>query len=138
MRWWRGLSPGRRMLLSAVTALVVIAAAVVGVRAALAPGPPSGVPAQDRPGTVLLIPGYGGGQGGLNVLADHLRAAGRKATVITLTGDGTGDLLAQVAVLDKEVDAALAAGAPSVDLIGYSAGGVVARLWVARDGGEHR
>jgi len=56
MRWWQGLSPRRRVLLGAVAALVVITAAVVGVRAAVAPGPPSGVPAQDKPGTVLLIP----------------------------------------------------------------------------------
>jgi triacylglycerol lipase len=55
--------------------------------------------------------------------------------VITLPGDGTGDLTMQADVLDEAVQAALRGGAPSVDLVGYSAGGVVARLWVAdRDG----
>jgi triacylglycerol esterase/lipase EstA (alpha/beta hydrolase family) len=92
-------------------------------------------PAQDRPGPVLLVPGYGGGQGGLRQLAARIEAAGRSATVLTLVGDGTGDLSAQVAVLDAAVDAALAAGAPSVDVVGYSAGGVVTGLWVARDDG---
>jgi triacylglycerol lipase len=126
------------MLVAGLAALVLVAAAVVGIRALATPGPPTGLPPQDRPGAVILVPGYGGGKGGLEVLAGALRSAGREATVITLPGDGTGDLVAQVAVLDKEVDAALARGAPSVDVIGYSAGGVVTRLWVARAGGEHR
>ena len=81
---------------------------------------------------MLLVPGYGGGTGGLEQLANRLRAAGRQATVVPLPGDGTGDLDAQATALDVAVRSALAAGAPSVDLVGYSAGGVVARLW-ARD-----
>ena len=84
---------------------------------------------------MLLVPGYGGSRGGLQRLAARIEATGRSATVLTLVGDGTGDLSAQVALLDAAVDAALAAGAPSVDVVGYSAGGVVAGLWVARDDG---
>nr|WP_211176798.1 lipase [Pseudonocardia acidicola] len=95
-------------------------------------------PAQDRPGTVLLVPGYGGGRSSLLSLARRIEATGRTAQVLTLAGDGTGDLLAQVRVLDDGVDAALAAGAPSVDVVGYSAGGVVAGLWVARDEGASK
>lgn len=98
----------------------------------------TGVPAQDRLGPVVLVPGYGGNTGSLQELAGRIRSAGREARVVTLPGDGRGDLLAQVAVLDREVDAALRGDAPSVDVIGYSAGGVVARLWVSRNGGEHR
>jgi pimeloyl-ACP methyl ester carboxylesterase len=114
----------------------------IGVIAAVMPGrgsaPARELPAQDRPGPVLLVPGYGGGQGALSALADRIRATGREAQVLTVTGDGTGDLLAQVDVLAKAVDNAYALGAPSVDVIGYSAGGVVARLWVARDDGERQ
>ena len=87
---------------------------------------------------MLLVPGYGGSRGGLQQLAARIEATGRSATVLTLVGDGTGDLSAQVAVLDAAVDAALATGAPSVDVVGYSAGGVVAGLWVARDDGANK
>jgi triacylglycerol esterase/lipase EstA (alpha/beta hydrolase family) len=98
---------------------------------------PTGFPSQSDPGPVLLVPGYGGSTGSLSELAGRLRSTGRVADVVPLPGDGTGDLLAQVAVLDNAVRQALANGAPSVDVVGYSAGGVVTRLWVARDGGAH-
>jgi triacylglycerol lipase len=92
-------------------------------------------PDQARPGTVLLVPGYGGSRTALTSLAARLTAAGRTAQVLTLPGDGTGDLLAQVATLQDSVREAKRNGAPSVDVIGYSAGGVVTRLWVDRDHG---
>jgi len=132
------MSPRRRLLVGAVVLVLLVVAGAVGVRVLRAAGPsvdPVARPAQNRPGPVLLVPGYGGGRGGLQQLADRIEATGRSATVLTLVGDGTGDLSAQVAVLDAAVDAALVAGAPSVDVVGYSAGGVVAGLWVARDDG---
>src|SRR5215207_4681930 len=130
------MSPRRRLLVAVVVALLLVGVGVVGVRLLSAPAPsidPVARPAQDRPGPVLLVPGYGGSRGGLQQLAARIEATGRSATVLTLIGDGTGDLSAQVAVLDAALDAALATGAPSVDVVGYSAGGVVAGLWVARD-----
>jgi triacylglycerol lipase len=132
------VSPRRRLLAGAVVLVVLVAAVVVGLRVLRSAGPavdPTARPAQDRPGPVLLVPGYGGGRGGLQQLAARIETTGRSATVLTLVGDGTGDLSAQVAVLDTAVDAALAAGAPSVDVVGYSAGGVVTGLWLARDDG---
>jgi triacylglycerol lipase len=136
--WWTGLSARRRVLFGLVASAVVVVLVVVAVRVGSGGEARAGVPPQDRLGPVVLVPGYGGNQGSLQQLADRIRGTGREARVIALPGDGTGDLLAQVAVLDREVDSLLAAGAPSVDVIGYSAGGVVARLWVARKGGEHR
>src|SRR3954447_5566558 len=135
------MSPRRRLLVALVVVLLLVGAGVIGVRLLSAPAPaidPVARPAQDRLGPVLLVPGYGGSRGGLQQLAARIEATGRSATVLTLVGDGTGDLSAQVAVLDAAVDAALAAGAPSVDVVGYSAGGVVAGLWVARDDGANK
>jgi pimeloyl-ACP methyl ester carboxylesterase len=138
--WWRGFSPRRRLLLGVV--LLAVAASAVTAVVAIGRGgsaPTTGAPDQHKPGPVLLVPGYGGGQEALELLASRIRrATGREADVLTLAGDGTGDLRQQVGVLADAVNRAYAAGAPSVDVIGYSAGGVVARLWVARDGGEHQ
>jgi triacylglycerol esterase/lipase EstA (alpha/beta hydrolase family) len=64
-------------------------------------------------------------------LAAALRDEGRDATVVTLAGDGTGDLREQAQVLDDAAAAALdRTGAPTLDLVGYSAGGVTVRLWL--------
>lgn len=132
------MSPRRLLLVGVVAVLVLAAGVVVGVRVfgGGVPGvDPLARPAQDRPGSVLLVPGYGGNRDGLLVLAERIEATGRDAEVLTLVGDGTGDLSTQVRLLDEAVSRELAAGAPSVDVIGYSAGGVVAGLWVAREDG---
>ncbi|MGY1719767.1 lipase family alpha/beta hydrolase [Blastococcus sp. SYSU DS0552] len=134
-----GLSPARRRLVVAVLALVT--AAVVGLGVLLAtrttdiegPGPGP----QARPGPVLLVPGYGGGTASLMTLADRLEQAGRDATVVPLPGNGTGDLGEAAAALDEAARAALdRTGEESVDVVGYSAGGVIARLWVVDGGAE--
>ncbi|HEV7648588.1 MAG TPA: lipase [Actinophytocola sp.] len=119
-------------MLLGVVALALVAGVVAAVVAAL---PRADPPVRDGAGPVLLVPGYGGSRGSLSTLADRIRATGREATVLTLPGDGTGDLRAQVKVLADAASEALDRGAPSVDVIGYSAGGVVARLWVATEDG---
>lgn len=131
-----GLSPRRRV---AAVAVAVLAAALVAPWVAdRLRGGPADAPPPDRPGPVLLVSGYGGGTGSLQRLADRIRATGRRATVVTPPGDGTGDLRGQADELDRAVAAASASGAPSVDLVGYSAGGVVARLWVQEHDGPAR
>ncbi len=133
-----GLSPARRRLVVTVLALVVVAVLVTGATLLLGrlSGAAGGEPvSQSEPGPVLLVPGYGGSTASLQPLADRLAAEGRDATVVAVPGNGTGDLGGSADVLDEAVDAALErTGANSVDVVGYSAGGVVARLWAA-DGG---
>ncbi|WP_448640033.1 lipase family alpha/beta hydrolase [Geodermatophilus sp. URMC 63] len=136
-----GLSPARRRLLLALLALVVVAAvaATALVLAGRADDPAPGAPtvpvSQDEPGPVLLVPGYGGNGRLLTSLADRLAAEGRDATVVDVPDGGTGDLTASAGALDAAVEAARErTGAGSVDVVGFSAGGVVARLWAA-DGG---
>jgi triacylglycerol lipase len=136
-----GLSPARRRLLLGLLTLVVVAAvtvaAAVVVRHLAGDDEPTAVP-QAQPGPVLLVPGYGGSTSSLQTLADRLSAAGRDATVVQVPGEGTGDLNASADVLSGAVDEALQrTGAGSVDVVGYSAGGVIARLWAA-DGGAAR
>jgi pimeloyl-ACP methyl ester carboxylesterase len=133
-RWWTGLSQRRRILFGAL-ALVVAAAAVV-TGALVSGGAPEAIPG--RPGAVLLVPGYGGSATALYELAARIRASGRTATVVALSGDGTGDLTVQARVLDGYVNQAIGAGSGPVTVIGYSAGGVVAWLWYVDFGGASR
>lgn len=125
------------MMLLVAAAVVVVVLAVAGVRLLAGGGDDGARPDQATPGTVLLVPGYGGSQTALSRLADRLAAAGRTAQVVSLPDGGTGDLVKQAQALDDAVRAALAGGSVSVDVVGYSAGGVVTRLWVDRhDGAE--
>jgi triacylglycerol lipase len=134
-----GLSPRRRVftagLASAVAAIVIAVVILAGQGGS---STPAGYPPQDRPGPVLLVPGYGGSTVALSVLAARIRAGGRQATVLRLPGNGTGSLIQDAQVLDAAVARALHEGAPSVDVIGYSAGGVTALLWARNDGGSHK
>ncbi|MEP7025437.1 MAG: lipase [Actinomycetota bacterium] len=138
---FRSLSPRRRIFAFGLTALAAVIAVVVAVAVLTGQGgssTPAGYPAQDRPGPVLLVPGYGGSTVALSVLAARIRAGGRQATVLQLPGNGTGSLATDAQLLGAAVDRALQNGAPSVDVIGYSAGGVTALLWARDDGGSHK
>ena len=122
------------LVLLALGCALALAAGVLVARAALSNRVHA--VAQDVPGPVLLVPGYGGSTVGLDVLAAALRRQGRDASVVALPGDGRGDLQNQADVLAAAVNAALTSSqAGSVDVVGYSAGGVVARIWVKDLGG---
>jgi triacylglycerol lipase len=126
--WWGGLSRRRRVLMVGV-AVAVVAGAIAGVVGSLGGAPAVTSANENRPGDVLLVPGYGGSTTALDGLAARISAAGRTAIVVRLAGNGTGDLRAQANVLNGYVDQVLSAGSGPVTVIGYSAGGVVAWLW---------
>lgn len=111
--------------------VVAVVAAVVTLRGD--DGGPRAV--EPPPGPVLLVAGYGGSTASLEPLAARLRAAGRQAVVVPPVGDNTGPLVDQARVLQAVAQQQVAAGAPSVDVVAYSAGGVVARIWAADLGG---
>jgi pimeloyl-ACP methyl ester carboxylesterase len=134
------VSPRRRLVFLLAAAVLVLVLAGVAVHAAIRTDPASAAappaPAPQRPGPVLLLPGYGGSTSSLERLAATLRAhTGRDVRVVRAVGDGTGDLTVQAKALAATVSTLIRGGAPSVDVVGYSAGGVVARLWAARFGG---
>jgi triacylglycerol lipase len=135
--WWSGLSRPRRWLVLVLTCLVVLGGAAAGI-ASTTTGRAQALPEPDRPGYVLLVPGYGGSTGSLDVLAAKIRRTGKMAIVVTLEGNGTGDLRAQAGVLQGYVERAARAGSGPVTIIGYSAGGVVAWLWDVADDGAAR
>lgn len=96
--------------------------------AAFAPRPPD-----DQPGPVIIVPGYGGDRQMLDPLAAALRKAGRATITLAIPNNATGDLRGQSQVLAAQVSASLKAGAKSVDLVGYSAGGIVVALYTQSD-----
>jgi triacylglycerol lipase len=79
--------PRRRLVLSLLAALAVLATGLAVLLAARAPaareGPPDVRVPPDEPGPVLLVPGYGGSRRALEVLGDRLRAEGRQVSVLT-------------------------------------------------------
>jgi triacylglycerol esterase/lipase EstA (alpha/beta hydrolase family) len=108
--------PNRRLVLAAVGLIVL--ALVIGALALRQNRASETTTDQGALGTVILVPGYGGGTAALEELALTLQAAGRQTAVLRLAGDGTGDLRVEAERLDMAVNDALAEGAPSVDVIG--------------------
>lgn len=123
----------RALLALVVAAVVAIVVAVVVLR----PDAPQAPPVDAAvPGPVLLVPGYGGATRSMDALAGALRTDGRTVVVVDKLGDGTGDLEDQAGQVDAAAREAIAGGAPSVDVVGYSAGGVIARVWLAGIGAD--
>lgn len=132
------LSPQRRRLVVVCAALgLVVVLAIAG--AVFVRSTRSEPVDQGRPGPVLLVAGYGGRVESLDPLVRDLQALGRTAIVVQPVGGNTGDLQLEAEHLGRVAEQVLDdTGAPSVDVVGYSAGGVVARLWVKEHGGATR
>lgn len=129
------LSPPRRRLvvtLIVAVSVVVLAGGILAVRSAGGDDPVT----QGEPGPVLVVPGYGGKVSSVDPIVAELKRQGRTVVVVTPTDGGTGDLRVQAKGLGVAANKAMTdSGASSVDVVGYSAGGVVARLWVREYGG---
>src|SRR3954451_12630656 len=125
------LAPARRRFVLGVVALVVVLAGAGTVLALVRGSDSVSAVAQDAQPPVLLVPGYGGSTTALTVLARALRGAGRTVDVVDLGDDSRADFHVQARRLDDAVRRVLAdSGAHSVDLVGYSAGGITVRVWL--------
>jgi triacylglycerol esterase/lipase EstA (alpha/beta hydrolase family) len=124
----RSLSPRRRLLLLAVVVLAMagsLAGLLIGLRPGQIAKPPEG------PVPVVLVHGYDGTPAGMATMAARLRADGRQVVTVALPDRGTGDIEVSAQVLAQAVDATRAR---RVDLVGYSAGGIVVRDYLGQPG----
>ena len=130
------LAPARRRFLLGIAVVVALGVLVAVLAVVLhRKDPPVEPVAQDRLGPVLLVPGYGGSTAALEVLAAALQDEGRRTRIVRSPGDPRGDLREHAEALAEAAQRAVDDGAPSVDVVGFSAGGVVVRYWIADLGG---
>ncbi len=132
------LAPARKRLVLVVAAVTVAALAATLAMTVLRAGKDdTQAVRQDQLGPVLLVAGYGGSTDALEPMRAELESLGRTVLVVPPLGDGRGDLVEQAKALGRFAEQTLERlDAPSVDVVGYSAGGVVARLWVRDLGGD--
>ena len=109
---------------------------VVGVATVVLRRSSSDVADQTKPGPVIVVPGYGGDASDLVPLVRKLHREHRTVVTFAPTDGGTGDLRVQARRLAELAGRTMdRTGAGSVDVVGYSAGGVIARLFVRDEGG---
>ncbi len=126
-----GLAPRRRTFVLALLGVGAVLLVLIGIAVAREYRvPPPADPAV--PGAVVLVPGYGGNRAAFIALTERLRAEGRRSVIVELPSGGTGDLVTQAATIDDTARGLLDEGAPSVDVVGYSAGGVATRVYLDR------
>jgi triacylglycerol lipase len=115
-----------------VLAVVVGVLAVVVVRKAVG----GGAADQSKLGAVIVVPGYGGTVSDVTPIVEELEREGRTAVAFRPSQGGTGDLRVQASRLAEQARQMIKrTGVGSVDVVGYSAGGVITRIFVRDDGG---
>ena len=125
----------RRLAIIAAVVLVVGGVGWLLLRPEPPPAPTAKAP--QAQGRVLLVPGYGGGTVEVDGLARRLNAQGLATQVVDID-DGTGDLRDYAGRVAQEAQDAAAAGEPPPDVVGFSAGGVIARIAATGDPGAFR
>jgi triacylglycerol lipase len=129
LRWWLPLSLVVAVIVAAVSGYFFVpqtTAPEMKTKFTAAP--------QNQLGPVLIVPGFGGDTSVLTKLAERIRVTGRTVQVLDLPNNGRGDLRTQARLVAAAAKK-LRGKAPSIDVIGYSAGGVAARLWLKDYGG---
>jgi triacylglycerol esterase/lipase EstA (alpha/beta hydrolase family) len=76
---------------------------------------------------VVVVPGYGGAASSVQPLTSFLRNQGRVVEPVTLPLNGTGDIDRSARAL---ADVVAGLNASTVDLVGFSAGGIVVRHYL--------
>lgn len=123
----------RRVIALATAALVLAGVLAVALSRRQEPPPSLARGAELLP--VILVHGYGGDASAMASIEQRLRATGREVISLSLPDGGTGDILRSARAVG---DAVRASGSETVDLIGFSMGGVVVRTYVAELNGATR
>ena len=89
-----------------------------------------------RPGRpVLLVPGYAMNRGTLRLLESRISDTGGRVLAISLPWGKTIEQLCAL-VGEAAIELARATGESHIDVIAHSRGGVVARWWIQKQGGD--
>ncbi len=130
----QALSPARRRLVVAVVALS-LAAVAAALFFLVNDNDEIPLPRSGGSAPVVLVHGYGGDSSAMASIAARLGREGLEVISVDLPDGGIGDISESARVL---ADAVAGTGAANVDLVGFSAGGVVARAYLEQLGGLAR
>jgi triacylglycerol esterase/lipase EstA (alpha/beta hydrolase family) len=122
----------------AALVLLALAACSAPGRVGSPPVSPSGsssAPVRVSGPPVWVVPGYGSDADSVAALVAALRAAGRAVEVGAVMGDPAASMTEDAAALDALIRGSRAA---RVDVVGFSAGGIVVRRWLSFAGNAKR